>query len=103
MIGYAVGVRRSARGLGLAAGLAALCGALLAENGQTLRDSTPVYVAPGRSRTVTFEPPAGAGSSRIVLGGSAAGVLFYEYFWPLAIFFGALSLFFFFKAARILL
>ena len=39
----------------------------------------------------------------IVLGGSAAGVLFYEYFWPLAIFFGALSLFFFFKAARILL
>jgi mercuric ion transport protein len=39
----------------------------------------------------------------IVLGGSAAGVMFYEYFWPLAIFFGALSLFFFAKAARILL
>ena len=39
----------------------------------------------------------------IALGGSAAGVFFYEYFWPLAIFFGALSLFFFYKAARILL
>ena len=39
----------------------------------------------------------------IVLGGSAAGVMFYEYFWPLAIFFGALSLFFFVKATRILL
>ena len=39
----------------------------------------------------------------IVLGGSAAGVLFYEYFWPLAFFFGALSLYFFYKAARILL
>jgi hypothetical protein len=37
------------------------------------------------------------------LGGSAAGVLFYQYFWPLAIFFGLLSLFFFYKASRILL
>ena len=39
----------------------------------------------------------------VFLGGTAAGVLFYEYFWPLAIFFGMLSLFFFYKAARILL
>lgn len=39
----------------------------------------------------------------IVLGGTAAGALFSAYFWPLAFFFGALSLFFFFKAARILL
>ncbi len=39
----------------------------------------------------------------ILLGGSAAGGLFYEYFWPLAFFFGALSLYFFFRAARILL
>ena len=39
----------------------------------------------------------------IFLGGTAAGVFFYEYFWPLAIFFGVLSLFFFYKATRILL
>lgn len=39
----------------------------------------------------------------VILGGSAAGVLFYEYFWPLAAAMGALSLFFFYKAARILL
>ena len=39
----------------------------------------------------------------IILGGSAAGVFFYEFFWPLAIGMGVLSLFFFYKAARILL
>ena len=39
----------------------------------------------------------------IILGGSAAGVFFYAYFWPLAIGMGVLSLFFFYKAARILL
>ena len=39
----------------------------------------------------------------ILLGGTAAGVFFYEYFWPLAILMGLLSLFFFYKAARILL
>ena len=37
------------------------------------------------------------------LGGSAAGLLFQQYFWPLAIAFGVASLFFFFKAVRILL
>lgn len=39
----------------------------------------------------------------IVLGGSAAGALLERHFWPLAIFFGVLSLFTFYKAARILL
>ena len=39
----------------------------------------------------------------IILGGSAAGVFFYEFFWPLAIGMGVLSLSFFYKAARILL
>ena len=39
----------------------------------------------------------------IILGGTAAGALFYEFFWPLAIGMGVLSLYFFYKAARILL
>lgn len=39
----------------------------------------------------------------IVLGGSAAGVLFYQHFWAIAIFMGVLTLGFFYKAVRILL
>ena len=39
----------------------------------------------------------------MALGGTAAGVFLNQYFWPLAIVLGLLSLFFFYRAARILL
>ena len=39
----------------------------------------------------------------IILGGSTAGVLFHQHFWSVAIFMGILTLFFFYRAARILL
>jgi hypothetical protein len=39
----------------------------------------------------------------IVLGGSAAGVLFHQHFWTIAIFMGILTLWFFARAVRILL
>lgn len=41
------------------------------DKGKPLKEPRPVYVAPGRSRIVSFEPPTGVGSSQIVLGGDA--------------------------------
>lgn len=40
-------------------------------DGDRLTDPAPVYVAPGRSRTVQFEPPETSGSLRAVLSGDA--------------------------------
>ena len=40
-------------------------------NGKVLKQPRPVYVARSRSRIVSFEPPTGVGSSKIVLSGDA--------------------------------
>jgi hypothetical protein len=40
-------------------------------DGESLKEPQPVYVAPGRSRIVSFEPPSGIGSSQLILAGDA--------------------------------
>ncbi len=41
----------------------------LDSSGNTVKKPRPVYVAPGRSRIVSFDPPSGTGASTIVLSG----------------------------------